>query len=475
VAVNYRYTMQTSTKDVLMERDNRFDKVLGKLAGSIFDKANTTDHNTKAAQVLYDDFKENFTKRNTLFLAVGPNSTDPELRSIYEMMPKATKDAIREIWGKDEMLVRPENIDLAFGYRKLSLSTRFSNDVADQNAVDKAMVALVSSIMRTYGRAFKGMDIDKAERFGKGNAVAIRRLEMMIQEIVGEAKDIFVVKNIVTSLNNIKSNLITLALYGVNPVSGLRNMRIAWIAAEEHQRDSTALFKLEHQLKTGYVTGDISAIELEVLRLKEALNNNPIHEMIEAGLMPTIVEDVGTEEDPYAYKSELSRRTKKYTARVNPYVKGAAKFAYMTHDTKAYQTLSRVVQLSDFVARYALYQHLTTRKENPVSKEDAQHEVSEAFVNYDVPMHRSFEYLDSVGAFMFTKYFLRVQRVIRGRIKHAPGKLALMLMAESFAGDLPTILDSSIVTRAGNNPFHEGPLVYASALGQLPVVSLFRP
>jgi hypothetical protein len=472
VAVNYRYMMHASTKDGVMERDSRFDQVLGMLAGSIFDKEESSKHNGKAVQVLYDDFKENFTKRNTLFLAVGPNSTDPELREIYKMLPQSTKDAIKEIWGKEEMLVRPENLDISFGYRKLSISNRFSKDISEQNVLDKGMIALVSAMMKTYGRA-RGMTAAEATRFAKSNATAVRSIESAIQEIVREAKDIYVVKNVVTSFNNIHSNMLTLALYGVSPIKGLRDMRIAWVSAEEHQRDSNALTKLQLQLDTGYVKGDTSAIELEILRLKEALKNNPITEMIEAGLMPTIVEDVSTEEDPYAYKTLLAKRMKKYTDKVNPVVRTVARNVYMTHDTTAYKSLSRVVQLSDFVARYALYQHLIT-KEDPMTAEQAKHEASEAFISYDTPMHRELEYMDSIGAFMFTKYFLRVQRVIRGRIKHAPGKLAMLLVAENFLGELPTIVDSSVVLRAGNNPLQSGPLEFLQAIPQLPVIGIFR-
>ena len=474
VAVNYRYMMHASTKDNLMERDSRFDQVLGKLAGSIYDKEESPKHNTKAVQVLYDDFKEEFTKRGTLFLVVSATSTDSELRDIYKMLPQSTKDAIREIWGKDEMLVRPENLDIAFGYRKLSISSRFSKDVADQNALDKAMISLVSVVMKTYGRA-KGMDSVEAAQFAKSNAVVVRRIETVAQEIAQEAKDIFVTKNVVTSMNNIKSNLITLALYGVSPLKGLRDMRIAWVAAEEHHRDSVALFKLEHQLSTGYITGDTSEMQAEVVRLKEALKNNPISEIIAAGLMPTIVEDISTDEDPYAYKAILAKRMKKYTDKVNPTVRTIGRNLYMTHDTGVYKTLSRVVQLSDFVARYALVQHLLTKEDAPMSKEEAHNEAAEAFVSYDTPMHRELEYMDSVGLFMFTKYFLRVQRVIRGRIKHAPGKVAMLLAMEGFFHDLPTMFDSSIFVRVGNNPFHTGPAEILQAIPELPVISLFRP
>ena len=162
---------------------------------------------------------------------------------------------------------------------------------------------------------------------------------------------------------------------------------------------------------------------------------------------------------------------KKHTDKINPKLRAVGRNLAMTKDTKTYQTLSRVVQLSDFVARYALYQNLITREIDPMPKEAAAHKVSEAFINYDVPMHRGLEYMDSVGLFMFTKYFLRVQRVIRDRIKHAPGKLGMLLAAESYLGDLPTILDSSVIVRAGSNPFQTGPFELLSAIPQLP--SLF--
>ena len=470
VAVNYRYMMHADTKDILLERENRFDEVLGALTGSVFDKEESVVHNKKAVQVLYEDFKEGFTKKSTLYLEVSATSTDPELREIWKMLPQSTKDAVKEIWGKEAMLVRPENLDIAFGYRKLSISSRFSRDVVDQTVIDKAMIGFVSLIMKTYGRTIKGMSPEEADKFAMSNAVTVRRLESMVQEIMHEVKDIYVVKNVITSLNNIKSNLSLLLLYGVNPIKGLRDMRIAWVGAEEHQRDSAALFKLRQQLDTGYITGDTSEIEAEIKRLEEALSNNPVAKVIELGMMPSIVEDVSTEEDPYTYKAALALKMDKYKAKINPKVLTVAKNIAITKDTKVYQSLSRVVQLSDFVGKYALYQHLTTREVEPMKEEAAAHAASEAFINYDVPMHRGLEYMDSVGAFMFTKYFLRVQRVIRGRIKYAPGKLVMLLAAESFLGDLPTIMDASVILRAGNNPLQTGPLELLEALPQLPTL-----
>lgn len=473
-AVNYQYLMQTETKDSLLERDNRFDTVLGVLAGNVFDKEKSSIHNRKAVEILYEDFKEGFTKESTAYLEVSADSPHAELREIYKMLPKKTKDDINAIWGKDAMLVRAENLDIAFGYRKLSLSTIFEKEEVDRNAVEKAVVWFTETVIKHSAKTFMKMSDADAERYSKSAAVLVSRGERAWQEVMHEVKDIYVIKNIVTAVNNFKSNLITLALYGVPPSSGVRDMRIAWVGAEEYQRDNRKLFQLQHHLDTGYATGDTSEIKLEIARLKIALSNNPVAELIKAGLMPSIVEDISAEEDPYAYKTALARKGEKYLNKINPTIRKTAKMAYLSHDTKVYKSLSRMTQLSDFVARYALYQHLTTRKESPLSKAKALQEASDAFINYDVPMHRDIQYMDDMGLFMFTKYFLRVQRVIRGRFINAPGKMAMTLAAEQYIGDLPTIMDSSVFVRAGKNPLHAGALQAVGALGDLPVFSLFR-
>ena len=473
-AVNHQYLMQASTKDRLLERDSRFDTVLGALAGSVFDKDNSPKHNRKVVEVLHADFEKEFAKDAKAFRTVGPSSPDPELREIYAMLPQSTKDAIKDVWGSDSMLVHVGNLDIAFGYRKLSMSTMFSKDAAERDAIDKAAVFLLENILKHYAKVFLHYDDAEAEKYSKRTAVTVQRAENIWQAVVHEVKDIYVIKNIITSLNNIRSNMLTLFLYGVTPMNGLRDMRIAWVGAEEHHRDSEQLFKLQNLLSTGYVTGDTSHIQSEIDRLNIAIKNNPVTEMINAGLMPTIVEDVANEDDPYSYKSAFIKSTEKYTSKLNSSVRSAGKVAYMSHDTKVYQSLARITQLSDFVARYALYQQLTTRKENPVSKEVAIQEASDAFINYDVPMNRNLQYMDDMGFFMFTKYFLRIQRVIRGRFIHSSGKMALMLGAESYLGSMPTIMDASVLVRAGNNPLGMGALQFPSAIGEIAPIAATR-
>ena len=470
-AANYVYMMKTTTKDALLERKNSFDDVAGMLLGSVFDKEKSSEHNRKAVEVLYSDYKEEFTRNSAAFLVVGPNSPVKELRDIYKMLPQKTKDDIRAVWGTDEMLVRAENLDITFGYRKLSLSTAFEKEKEERNALENIFVWFVTNALRQYAIVKKGMTPEQADKYSLRGGVIVSRGERGWQELVGEVKDIYVVKNIITSANNMKSNLITLGLYGVPMVSGARDMRIAWVAAEEYQRDSTLLFNLQKKLDSGYLVDADGEIQAEIDRLQLALENNAVHVMMKSGLMPTIVEDL-SRDDPHSYKAFLARKLEKIGNKLNPTVKKVGKEFYMTHDSTAYKGLSRIVQLSDFVARYALYKHLTTRKVNPIAHDLAIQEAQDAFVSYDTPMHRDLQYMDDMGFFMFTKYFLRIQRVIRGRFIHAPGKVAMLLGAEMYMGDLPTIIDSSILTNIGVPDVHYGAFELIGALPEIAPIKL---
>lgn len=465
-AVNYQYMMHNDTKDNLLERDTRFDSVMGALNGSIYDKENSAVHNKKSVEVFFKEFDEGYTKEPRAFLEVSATSTDPELRDIYKMLPQTTKDAIREIWGKDAMMVRVSHLDIAFGYRKQSLSTSFDKEKEDRNLIEKAMVPLTLTVLHTVGK-FKGMSDAEAERFTKRAGVYVRRGEDVWKAVVQETKDIIVVKSGVAMMSNIASNLLLLKLYGVGTVTGLKDMQIAWVGARDYDRDSKKLFELETLIASKATTTGLADLNLQVRELKDALARNPVRKLIDEGLMPTIVEDVSEDEDIYGFKSRIVRSTEKYISKLNKTVVAAGKQMYMTHDTQMYKGMAQLTQLSDFVARYALYQHLTTRTDNPISEKVAIQEASDAFINYDVPMQRDIQYLDDMGILPFTKYFLRIQRVIRGRFRHAPGKVALMLLAQGYMDWLPSPLDSSIFFKIGNNPMNWGALQFPGVLDEL--------
>lgn len=469
--VNYRYLMAEHTKDNLLDRDNRFEKILGTLAGSIFDKESTQSQNKDALVALRDQYEAEYATQKEAYVLVGPKSADPELREIWDMLPDDTKSDARKVFGRDGIWVRGDSLDIMFGYRKLSLAQLFDKEPALRKGWENVVTGVVEWALSNYARVKLGMNPGDAEEYAKRAAVLVRKGENIWQEIVRETKDIFVVKSGVVMLGNIWSNLSLLAMSGVSIKDTLHHHLVAMKGATAYQRDSTELARLQTLRDTGYPYVDPAEVDRQILRLEDAIARNPVKELIDAGLMPTIVEDIAADDDIYSYKSAFVRRMDRYTSKLNPQVLNVAKTVYMAHDTKMYQGLTRITQLSDFVARYTLYQHLTTRKIDPLSKADAVQEASEAFVNYDIPMHRGLQYTDDMGVTMFTKYFLRIQRVLLKLARDNPARVFLTILLNNYLELGPIVLDSSAVAKIGNNPLHLGALQFPGALDELGTVS----
>lgn len=451
LAGDYRYLMQAETKDNLLERDNRFEKVLGALAGSIYDKETSQEQNRKVVDALHQQYQQEFAHRSASYVRIGPDSTDPEYREIWKLLPETTKQAVREIWGTEGMMVRVDLLDINFGYRKSSLSDLFNKDQIHKKLAPKLFVMFAEEI------------------WGEKAGLRVRQIEDAWQEIIRETKDILVVKTGITLMGNVMSNLSELLWFGVSPKDILHHHRVAMRGVANYRKDSAQLSDIQRQLASGYSHINRAELEREVIRLEDAIARNPVRELIESGLMPSIVEDVAAEDDLYSYKSRLVRKAEKFTKALNPSVVSAARMVYMAKDTKMYQTLSYGTQVSDFVARYTLYQHLTNRKQDPLDKAKAIQLASDAFVNYDIPSHRTVQYLNDMGAVWFTKYYLRIQKVIAHLYRDQPGRALAILALGEYFNSVPLLTDSQFIHRM-NNPFSIGAFKYPGALDDLATV-----
>ena len=452
--VNYRYLMLESTKDALLDRDNRPDKILGTMAGSVFDKVASPVQNRKVVEALHEQYKAEFAERPESYLTVGPKSTDPQLREIWALLPDSTKKAVREVWGKDAMQVRTDLMDINFGYKKLSIADAFDTQEDQRSFTEKMFVELMS-----YG-------------FDEKAKLRTRQAEDIWQAVVKATKGNLVVRSWSTMSGNLRSNWSQLVLMGVNPAAILKGHNVAFKGAWAHKKDTAKLFELQHALQTGYLAPGQTKneIEHEIVRLQDAINRNPVKPLIDAGLMPTIVEDIDTNDDIYSYQSKFNKVIAGFTDKLNPSVVGVGKFMLMTEDSTPYKVMSYATQISDFLARYTLYEY-SMNKKNPLTHEQAVQLASDAFINYDVPTHRKLQYANDSGLVMFTKYYMRIQKMLVRIYREHPGRVIGMVGLEQMIGDQPTVLDSSMMNRFGN-PLNMGALDYFGSLDSLTTVKL---
>lgn len=483
----WRYMMAESTKDNVLNRNNRFDKVLGTIAGSIYDKETSREQNMTVVKALHDQFKTDYQSNPKSYIHIGPKSEDPEMKEIWNLLPEDTREDIREIWGHNGMTVKVENLDIVFGYRKLSVGTIFTKANEERDARKLAGQRTEVMALKTIdawqklivmlfefplvGTGLKqGMTMEEAKKYARKAGANAVRTEHIWQAIVSETKDIIVVKSGLVLLGNMSSNIWLLGMSGVPILDVMHHHLVAWKGAVSWKKDTEELEHLKRLRATGYTQGNKADIDRRILRLEDALDRNPVKELVEAGLMPTIVEDIDPEDDLYSYKSHLVRKVEGYTDKMNPTLVKAARTAYLAHDTKIYQAMSQMTRLSDFMARYTMYQHLISKKE-PLSKQEATQKVSEAFINYDIALHRSIQYTDDMGITMFTKYFIGIQKVLLDTLRENPARVLTGVLLSKFLGLGPTVLDGSMWNHIGNNPFRSGPFELLDALDELPMIN----
>lgn len=470
---DWRYLMAHDTKDALLERNNSFDKIIGVLAGSVYDKETTLENNSKVITAAREQYTKEYAHRKQYYVEVGANSTDPEMRELWDMLPYETKEEVRKVWGRDGMKVHNEALDTFFGYRKLSASNFLRKNPQALEGVAKVLRGWFTTYAKT-----RGMDDAQADDFAARMGLHLLRGERGMQEIVREIKDIIVIRTLNVMVDNILSNFTFLWTKGVPLKDMVHHHLVAWNGAYSYRKDHARIGELQTQLDTGYTQGKDSEIRREMAKLKDRMARNPVTPLIESGLMPTIVEDVSENDDPFSYKSALTKKTDAFTSKLNPVVREVGKQIYMTPKTKIHQGLSYVTQMSDFMARYTMYQHETNKAKDPMSHQDAVRTASESFVNYDLPMHRTVQYLDDMGIVPFIKYFINIQRVLVKLTRDNPARVFMLASLNGILDLGPIVLDGSALARVGNNPFDWGALKYFNTLDNLATVkgtlSLFK-
>lgn len=438
--VGYRYMMGHENRDTILERNNNFAQVLAEMASTVFDKQSTPVHNRDVLTAIKQQWEIEQSVNPEAFLLVGLDSADKELRERYLALPYQTRKDIESVWGDNNMMVRRDLIDLHLGYRKASLTDLLTDNGKHEGLVKDFFLWLAKDVFNIGPKGLR--------RILKG--------ENIIMAVNQEIKDFFVVKSGVTTFWNIVSNLSLLKLYGVSIQEIVRSHRIALKGARDWHKDDSELRRLRAMKDSGLVIGSSSDMDQQIAVLEDQMARNPVREVMLLGMMPTIVEDMDAADDPYSYKSYAARSAEKVTQYVPGFVKEGAKWVYMTHDTGLYQIMSQGAQMSDFVARYTLFEHLKTRRKNALSTGEAAIQAIDAFINYDLPSNRWVQYANDMGIVRFTKYYLRIQAVLAHLYQNNPARALFLATIENYFSGLQTVMDSSLWNRIGS-PLEGGP------------------
>jgi hypothetical protein len=423
--VGYRYLMNEATKDDLLQKDNSFAKVLGAMEASIVDKRESKKVNNEVVNLMRKDFLDNYNKDPDLFVKFSPHSQDADERELYAMLPADMRKEIKKVWKSDVMYVRANMFQTIFGFRKFTV-TEGSKEQDEMDAMHEGVLTKFRVSLRD-----------------KLRTPTAKRVEIGLQEIAKEVKDAIVIKLGGTLYNNIISNNLLLWVKGVSRSAIIKDQAMFLDAARQYQKDLTVLKELERSVRINPKLQNSANVKSKINSLKDHMAVNPIAFLMDSAVSQTIIEDVDTDESQYTYKGMVQERLSKLTSGVPKPLKTLASVAYMTHDTTLYKIMREATQLSDLVARATLHKHNTTKK--GMSAVDSINDIKDTFIDYDAPTSKQIQYLNDTNFLMFTKFFIRSQKIIYQTYANAPARALSLLGFEDVFGEMSTINDSNII------------------------------
>lgn len=445
--VGYSYQIPRAIKEAHLDVDNDFTKVLAAWEGHIAEQTLAKKFNADLLKMMKQQFEDDARQGNAYqYTTISKNSQDEQLAEIWTLMPDDMKAEAKKLFKNGEIKVRKDLLNNAFGYRAPSILEMWTRN---------------SKAAKQWQGAFEQI----AETFIGKNAMRYLRLgERGLMELVSAAKNWIIVKSVVVAVVNILSNLNHAISLGMNPVRMVKDISIAVLAAEEYRKNEKEIFELMHYLTSGYNASKAEEYKARISELRDEQARNPVTELIKAGMLPTVAEDLGQQDD-YSLMDKLFDKMNGIFDKVPDSVKKVASEVAISRDSRIYYLLNRGVQYGDFASKYAVYQHLTKYSKTPMDKQSAMNKIRDEFVNYDILPSRTRYYLDAIGLTWFLNYKIRIQKIILRTIRENPVRGLLMMLGSG----LPLPSDANLVT--GSLDYNLGISPLFSAPGAHPIIA----
>lgn len=445
--VGYSYQIPRVIKEAHLDVDNDFTKVLAAWEGHIAEQTLAKKFNADLLKMMKQQFEDDARQGNAYqYTTISKNSQDEQLAEIWTLMPDDMKAEAKKLFKNGEIKVRKDLLNNAFGYRAPSILEMWTRK---------------SKAAKQWQGAFEQI----AETFIGKNAMRYLRLgERGLMELVSAAKNWIIVKSVVVATVNILSNLNHAISLGMNPVRMVKDISIAVIAAEEYRKNEKEISELMHYLILGHNASKAEEYKARISELRDEQARNPVTDLIKAGMLPTVAEDLGQQDD-YSLMDKLFDKMNGIFDKVPDSVKTVASEVTFSRNSHIYYLLNRGVQYGDFASKYAVYQHLTKYSKTPMDKQSAMNKIRDEFVNYDILPSRTRYYLDAIGLTWFLNYKIRIQKIILRTIRENPVRGLLMMLGSG----LPLPSDANLVT--GSLDYNLGISPLFSAPGTHPIIA----
>lgn len=416
----YRVITSRYIKDRVLKRNKDFSRSLGATLAGISRKHHAVINNEALFEKLHEIYEKEYTQYPHEFIKITP---DNRYSDFWNLIPERAKEVVRDKWGEKAVYVRKEHMNIAFGYRKFS--------VTQLEKINEPVDGLMNKILKELNNAFVFLLRNKIAGVTGQYWTAF----------VTTMKDTIVIRSGVVTAFNIMSNIALLWLSGVPLSTAITEHFDAYINTFRYNAGKEALLHLDLKLANPNLDSNTrTKLKAERAKVRHELYANPVRELIEAGLYQSIVSDVDTTESHTPARDAIEEFFDPVTKRIPDLVKTPTKWLLMTHDSSSYQFMRDMAQTSDFAARAILHKHNIANKQ--MSFADSVHDVMMTFISYDIPQHKGLQYLNDMGAMGFTKYLFRIQQVLLKRFGENPTRVIMLALFNQYIAQIPSPYDA---------------------------------
>lgn len=380
---------------------------LGNLQGRYFEQEYTAKVNAKNARELINMYQNTNRKSEWMILdgKVKPKSNKPAdvqyantLNDFYSKLPDSTKAEFHHLGG---LPIRKSEVDNIVGYNRIDIMNLYTGKSTLPNNVQQT----IRDVLGAFG-------------VNKDTLKYLKTAQDAWAGTVGYMKELILIRSIAVPIQNMVSNVIHLANWNI-PLKQIRDRtRVGIAEAKKYTNNRIKLAELYVQMRDPSLsTNKRNILEAQVKHLSDALNNSPIHPLVEAGMFSNISSAAGYEQQGLD-KDFTFRNTFKQKLGIeelmedfdNSGIGRAVNNILISEGSDTFAFMEKSLDYGDFVAKFVLYDHLT--KDKGLKSKEALSITLEEFVNYSMNRGALFDYANAMGLTWFMSYATGIQKVI---------------------------------------------------------------
>ena len=404
----YSTELPTNLKKQLVTITDTGTEALGNMMGRIMEENRVQDVNAENVRILNQKYRQARDKRNYVLINGQAEVTGSKaqqdfakrLNDFYWVLPYHTRQLIDNEGG---LWIYRNELDNVIGYRHLDITDLWTG----KSSLPKPVQDLLKSVFKIF------------QFTGAKPANTAKVTQDVVKEIVSAGKDVVLNKSVVVGAGNIISNVIHLLNVGVPHETLANDLREGLINAQNYVRNNKRLTELEYKLAYASLShAERRKMEAEVKFIEDSMKNNPVMPLVEGGVLSTIAGVSGYEHQfdtskDFTYRKKLLDKvgiSGTLDKLGNTNFGRALENVLILEGTTTHDFMVRALDYGDFVARYALFKHLTQNR--GFSEERAMNVIREEFINYTMNRGKYFDYSNALGLTWFASYALGIQKVI---------------------------------------------------------------